>query len=194
MPLDERIFVFFKDEIGFTVNQAAERFPDENKRAIYRAMARLQETNRIQLVGYKNKQKIFTARGSSNLPRVKNSSGSVAPISVLLRSIPTMYDENGRIKSTEVDRFFILACQIFVIAQNEEPKADFLELHKELVAIRAYLVRMTENVDNILRHPAMMGDMELFRRNFATGTDPALPTPEELLAFRRWLAKLGTNE
>lgn len=38
LPLDEKIHVFFKDEVAFTVADIDRKFPDENIRAIYRAV------------------------------------------------------------------------------------------------------------------------------------------------------------
>lgn len=190
-PLEEKIHMFFKDEIAFNAEDVANKFPNENMRAIYRALNKLEETNRIQHLRWVNRKKVYTAAGQSNLPMLKFATGSVAPVSVLVNNIPGLFGPDGRVKNDEIDRLYILMCQLFVIALQDDPKRDFLELHKELIEIRSFLLRSVENIDAIIRHPAMQGNMEVFKRSFATGTDPALPKPEELLEFRRWLAKLG---
>lgn len=189
-PLEEKIHLFFKDEIAFTFSDVEARFPDEHSRAIYRALKKLQTTQRIRFVRTIGRKKAYTASGQSNLPMFKFSSGEVKPVSVLVDIIDKMYGIDGRLVNTEVDRLYVLLCQLFVAAQMDDPKREFLAIHKELVEIRGFLTRALDNVDAVIRHPAMQGDMEYFKRSFYSGADAAIPKPEKLIAFRRWLAQI----
>lgn len=194
-PLEEKIHMFFKDEVAFTYADVEARFPDEHSRAIYRALKKLEDTRRIRFVRHVGRKKAYTASGQSNLPMFKFSNGEVKPISVLLDVIDKLYDENGRVLNEDLDRLYILLCQLFVVAQGDgippvPNKKEFIAIHKELVEIRSFLQRTIENIDAVIRHPAMQGNMELFQRSFSSGADVAIPKPEKLLAFRRWLAKL----
>lgn len=191
LPLEEKIHVFFKDEVAFTVADIERKFPDEHVRAIYRAVDKLVKTNRIKYLRHVNRKKVYTAMGQSNLPMIRTNNGDVVPISALINAMPALFDEStGRFKQDEVDRTFILMCQLFVLAQ-EPNRQDFLEAHKLLIKYREFFVRMLENIDSLLRHPAMSGNLDLFKRTFASTTDPAVPSAEDLLKFRTWLAKLG---
>lgn len=187
LPLDEKIHVFFKDEVVFTVADIDRKFPDENIRAIYRAVDKLVKTNRIKYLRFVDRKKVYTAMGQSNLPMIKTNAGKVVPVSALINAMPELYDANGRFKQDELDDVFIVMCQLFVIAQ-EPTKVDFMAAHKRLIEIREFFVRMTENIDAVIRHPAMRGDLELFKRTFNSGNDPTIPNAEELMKFRRWLA------
>ena len=189
MPLEEKIHVFFKDEVAFTSEDVCRKFPDEHIRAVYRAIDKLVKTNRIKYLRVVNRKKVYTAMGQSNLPMIKTNQGNVVPISALVNAMPDLYDEaTGRFKQDEVDRTFILMCQLFVLAQ-EPTRADFLEAHKQFIALREFFTRMVDNIDSVLRHPAMSGDLELFKRTFNSSTDPTIPNATELMKFRTWLAK-----
>lgn len=188
MPLEDRVHLFFKEEIAFTVEDVSKRFPDEHVRSIYRAINKLVETNRIRQVRAAGRKKVYTASGSSSLPMIKTNQGNTVPVSALINAMPNMYDENGRFRQTEMDEVFIVMCQLFVIAQDPT-KADFLAAHKKLTELREFFVRMADNVNNVLRHPGMQGDLEAFKNTFCSDKDPATPTPQQLLNFRTWLAK-----
>lgn len=189
MPLEEKIHVFFKDEVAFTADDVCRKFPDEHVRSVYRAINKLAATNRIKYLRVINRKKVYTAMGQSNLPMIKTNQGNVVPMSALVNAMPELYDEaTGRFKQDEVDRVFILMCQLFVLAQ-EPTRADFLEAHKQFIQLREFFTRMVDNIDAVLRHPAMSGDLELFRRTFNSNTDPSVPTATDLMKFRTWLAK-----
>lgn len=187
MPLEEKIHVFFKDEVAFTVADIERKFPEENRRSIYRAVVKLAETNRIRYLRYVDRKKVYTAIGQSNLPMIKTNQGKIVPVAALINAMPDLYDANGRFKQTELDDVFVVMCQLFVIAQDPT-RADFMAAHKRLLEIREFFLRMVDNVDAVLRHPAMSGDLELFKRTFNSGNDPAIPDAKALMEFRRWLA------
>lgn len=188
LPLEDRIHLFFKEEIAFTTEEVMKRFPDENSRAVYRAIQKLVETNRIKRVVAAGRKKVYTAAGSSSLPMIKTNSGKTVPVSALISAMPDLYDSTGRFKQTDVDEVFILMCQLFVLAQ-EPTRADFNAAHKRLTELLQFFTRMTDNINAVLRHPAMQGDLEVFRRTFASDKDPAVPTAQDLLKFRTWLAR-----
>lgn len=189
MSLEDRIHLFFKEEVAFTTEDVQSRFPDEHQRTIYRAINKLVETNRIRMANRVGRKKVYTALGTSSLPMIKTNAGNVVPLGALVNAMPDLYDEHGRFKQTEVDEVFILLCQLFVLAQ-EPTRADFNTAHKKLTELLTFFNRMSDNINAVLRHPAMQGDLETFKRTFASDKDPAVPDAQSLLRFRTWLAKL----
>lgn len=190
LPLEERIYAFFSDELAFTAEDVQKTFPDESMRKIYRALNNLEKTNRIRFSNWFEKKKVYTVGADqSNLPMLRNNRGESINLGIITRNIESMYDSDGRLKSLEeVNKIYVIMAQLFTIAQGEDAgqmKRDFLLTHEVLIKQREFLLRQVSNIDAVIKHPACQGDMEMFKRTFS-GDDPAMPTPEELLKFRRW--------
>jgi len=197
LTLEEKILVFFGDEIIFTAEDVQGKFPEEHQRTIYRALNKLEETAQIRFVKWQNRKKIYTTSGVSSLPQYRDGGGNVGPLGMLLEIVPTMYDEQGHLIPLQaVDNVFIDLMWLFVIAQEDddaELKKQFITIHSRLQEYRALLLRLADNINNVLQHPTMSGDLNKFRQTFTDRKDSAVPSAEDLLQFRRWLAQLREN-
>lgn len=190
MPLEERIYVFFKDQVLFSALEVRKKFPEEGEKAIYRALNKLEATQRIRFAHWANRRKVYTTSGVSGLPVIKTVDGSSHPLGILVKNIAVIYDKNGVLGSSkELNDYVTLMCQLFIIAQEDnekEKKRQFLQVHNLLIERRELLLRMIGNIDAVVKHPAMSGDMEMFTKTFMDPQDKAVPTAEELLEYRRW--------
>lgn len=187
-PFEERVYAFFSNEIAFSAEDVQHRFPDENIRKIYRALNNLEKTNRIRFSNWYDKKKVYTSAGQSSLPMLRNARGEAIPLGTITQNIESMYDGDRLISLSEINKIYVIMSQLFTIAQHEdlsEMKRDFLLTHSALIDMREWLLRQISNIDAVIKHPSCQGDMEVFKATFS-GNDPAMPTPEELLKFRRW--------
>lgn len=194
LPLEEKIFIFFKDQVLFSASEVKRKFPDEGEKAIYRALNKLETTQRIRFAHWANRRKVYTTSGVSGLPVLRMANGESQPISVLLKYAADIHDEHGRFKSLhDLDLMMITMAQLFVFAQDDNPKEmkkQFMAAHDRLIEMQALMRRLSENIDALIKHPSMSGDMDAFSRTFTDPTDKAVPTAEEINKFRTWLAKL----
>lgn len=194
MPLEDKIFTHFNEEPYFTYAQVEERFPDEHPRALYRAINKLEETQRIRFIRYLGKRKAYTTAGVSQLPMLKNKEGETYPLSKPLKYMAELHDEGGRLKELdEINDMFIVMMQLFTIAQIDDAKdrqRQSIQAYKRLLDMRQWLLRWAANIDSVIKHPAMQGEPEIFKRVFNSTKDKEVPSAEELLEFRRWLAQV----
>jgi hypothetical protein len=186
LPLEERIIAFTNENAFFSFHDVKRTFPMEADKNIYRAINRLEKDGRIRFVYHKNKRKHYTTSGVSKLPNLKGPDGSSVSLRDVFNSIQNLYPGGKYTTLEDLNGLMLDYCRLFVIAQiddQRERKTAFLDLHRQLMIQRTILVRLLENLDQVIRHPTMSGDLAYFTDIF---TGDEAPKPNELAEFKRW--------
>lgn len=188
IPLEERILAFIEDKVAFSVQDLKEIFPTEPEKNIYRAVNRLENQSKIRFLRYQNKRKLYTTFNVVKLPTIKAGTERKT-IKYIFDNIELLYPNGQYQMAQSLNNLPLCYARLFLVAQIEdikERKTAFLALHKELLEHRANLMIMLENLDSIIQHPVMSGNLEYFS-SVLTGSEA--PTPPEVTAFKVWYRK-----
>lgn len=190
--IEDRIIEMVGDEPLFTMDTIRDKFPHETDRAVYRALNKLEETNRIKFIHWRNRKKVYTTHGVSKVPNLPTLDGKQAPLREAMKWIDSFF-ENGRWKTLDeintVLPDIMLMFQIAHIDDRKEMKTNYSEIQSRLSKHRSVLTNIVSWIDIIQKHPLMAGDLDYFKATLTDNSDPGVPSVEEIIEFKRWYTK-----
>lgn len=184
-PLEERIMAFVDEKATFSVQDLKEIFPTEPDKNLYRAVNRLEKNGAIRFLKHQSKRKIYTTADVTKLPTIKVGTER-RTIKDLFDNIDVVYPDGKYSMAQSLNTLPLAYAKLFLVASIEdikERKTAFLLLHKEMLKHRSNLLLMLENLDSVIQHPIMSGDLEYFT---AVLTSNEGPNPPDITAFKAW--------
>lgn len=188
-PLEDRIFDIVKEMPFFTFKNIRPLFTQDSDKTLYRALAKLERTGRVQFLHYQSKQKVYSCAGVSKLPIIKGRGGVSKDLRSFFLDIQKMYNGNQWATLQLLNEMPVDFCRLFLIADMErgDQKQEWTALMQKLNMYRELLMMFDNYVEAVSKHPAVGGgDLDYFTEIF--GSKEA-PTPEQKTDFKVWLSR-----
>lgn len=189
-PIDERIYALVNDMDVFNFKVVRNLFPHESDKTLYRALNKLETAGRIKFLFWNQKMKHFTCAGVSKFPIFTRGETNY-DLAGLFRQISNQYGKDGRPAALKAfDDLYIDMCRLFLIVDSEtdkEFKDQYILLHDRLMEYKRKLSVMQSDIDAVLMHATLRGDLEYFKTVF---TNKDAPDAQEKLTFKRWFTDI----
>ena len=188
-PLDNRIYELISELPVWDVPVIKRMFPNENDKAIYRALKRLETSGRIRCIGWHGRSKKYTTRGVSNLPVLTMDDGTKITIRDYFSNMERRYDSDGNwgYIIQMLNDLPVNIAMLFIIAELDDTElpAEYAAMLDRLVKQRTALNNLQSWIQALLDHPIFNGGLKTFKSTLLED----MPDRQTINEFKVWYSK-----